>query len=202
MLGHCRRLTECGTARGNLLRWGNEYRSAHHEHLSNASSEREVASQHERPRDHILGSVIAAYFLMRLDGAAQVAQIVLAASAVVAVMVATGQVLSARSATKQTLTYNYMERFNSPELLPFHQKTADLFRSRTPADEGERYADFLKWDQKDKLAVLVVPNFFEEVAGMYNHGLLDRNVAQGLLRRARSRPLGVRFVVDRALAPN
>ncbi len=115
---------------------------------------------------------------MRLDGAAQVAQIVLAASALVAVMVATAQVLSARSATKQTLTYNYMERFNSPELLPFHQKTADLFRSRTPADEGERYADFLKWDQKDKLAVLVVPNFFEEVAGMYNHGLLDRNVAK------------------------
>jgi hypothetical protein len=114
---------------------------------------------------------------LKLDDWASIAQVALALAALFALIVAVAQILTARSATRQTLTYNYTQRFSSPELLRYHEKTAELF---APSNDGadERYNRFLGLGRADQLAALVVPNLLEELAGMYNHKLLDKKIAK------------------------
>jgi len=106
-----------------------------------------------------------------------IAQIVLAATALSALVVGVAQIVVTRSSSRQELTYNYTHRFSSPELLPYHEKTGELFK---PAHIGadERYQDFLSMGRADQLAALVVPNLFEEMGGMYNQGLLDKRITK------------------------
>ncbi len=106
-----------------------------------------------------------------------IAQIVLAATALSALVVGVAQIIVTRSSSRQELTYNYTHRFSSPELLQYHEKTGELFK---PVDTaaGKRYREFLAMGRADKLAALVVPNLFEELAGMYNQGLLDKAITK------------------------
>jgi hypothetical protein len=108
---------------------------------------------------------------------AALAQIALALAALAALAVAIAQILSARSAGRQTLTYNYTQRFSSPELLTYHELTGELF-APNEADANARYEEFTKKGRGDQLAALVVPNLIEELAGMYNHGQLDKRIAE------------------------
>lgn len=106
-----------------------------------------------------------------------IAQIVLAATALSALVVGVVQILVTRSTSRRELTYNYTNRFSSPELLRYHEKTAELFKPAN-ATADARYQDFLAMGREDQLAALLVPNLFEEMGGMYNQGLLDKRIAR------------------------
>lgn len=114
---------------------------------------------------------------LKLADWAAIAEMGLALIALLALIVAVVQILTARSAARQTLTYNYTHRFASPELLDYHRRTGELL---APSDEGaeERHSRFLELDRADQLAALVIPNLLEELGGMYNHGLLDKKIAK------------------------
>jgi len=114
---------------------------------------------------------------LRLADWGEIAQIALAITAVLAFVGAIVQIRLARSASRQVLTYNYTDRFANPELLPYHQKTIDLF-NLGGADADQRYEAFLGWRNEDQLAALLVPNLFEELAGMYNQGLLHKGITK------------------------
>ena len=114
---------------------------------------------------------------LKLADWASIAEIVLAVIAVLALIGAVAQVAVARSVSRETLTYNYTERFATPEFLSFHQKTADLFALEGASADG-RYAVFQGWKYEDQLAALLVPNLFEELAGMYNQGLLHKGITK------------------------
>jgi hypothetical protein len=114
---------------------------------------------------------------LKLSGWASIAEVLLSATAFLALVGAIFQILSERWTARAELTYNYTERFANSTLLPYHQKTANLFR----LDDGsgdERYADFQNWKYEDQLAALLVPNLFEELAGMYGYGLVDKKITK------------------------
>ncbi len=114
---------------------------------------------------------------LHLDQWAAIAQLVLACTAVAALLGAFLQLRDSRSTTRQTLTYNFTARFSSPELLPYNQMTRDLFELGD-SSEDEGYERYLKRSFEDQLAVLIVPNLIEELAGMYNQGLLHKGIAK------------------------
>lgn len=114
---------------------------------------------------------------LKLADWASIAEVSLAVIALLALIVAVAQILTARSAARQALTYNYTHRFSSPELLQYHQKTGELF---APSEDGAdaRYQQFLELGRAEQLAALVIPNLLEELGGMYNQGLLDKRIAK------------------------
>jgi hypothetical protein len=114
---------------------------------------------------------------LSLDQWAAIAQLVLAAIALAALVGAFIQLRDSRSTTRQTLTYNFTARFSSPELLQYNQMTRDLFQLGN-CTEDEGYERYLNRSFEDQLAVLIVPNLIEELAGMYNQGLLHRGIAK------------------------
>jgi hypothetical protein len=125
----------------------------------------------------ILGPVLPDFPALDLAGWEAVAQLVLAVTAFVALIGAFVQILTSRSATRQTLTYNFTERFSRPELIPYLRLTNELFTERT-LNENDRYDWYQGWSYENKLAALVVPNLIEELAGMYNQGLLHKGIAK------------------------
>ncbi len=114
---------------------------------------------------------------LHLTDWAAIAQIVLAVTALLALVGAAIQIKVARSASREALTYNYTQRFATPELLPFHERTDKLFRL-DGVSAKKSYKRFQRWDYEDKLAALLVPNLFEELAGMYNQGLLHKGITK------------------------
>jgi len=114
---------------------------------------------------------------LSLSGWSAISTFVLAITTALALVGVAVQIRLARATTKQTLTYNYTERFAKPELLPFHQKTRSLF-NLGGATADERFETFANWSTEDQLGALLVPNLFEELAGMYNQGLLHRRITK------------------------
>ncbi len=114
---------------------------------------------------------------LKLADWASISEILLAAIALLALGGAALQIFAERSTTRETLTYNYTERFATPALLAYHQMTEDLFRLEG-ASGDQRYEVFQGWKYEDQLAALLVPNLFEELAGMYNQGLLHKKITK------------------------
>lgn len=116
---------------------------------------------------------------LKLEDWADISQIVVAVIAALALLGAVVQIMQARSAARETLTYNFTHRFSHPEFLPYHQKTNDLF----DFEEGEGTANqqwdlYESWSVEEKVAALLVPNLIEEMAGMYNKDLLQKQIAR------------------------
>jgi len=89
------------------------------------------------------------------------------------------QVLQARSAVRETLTYNFTHRFSHPDFLLYHQRTSDLFNLAAQGKSAEeRWMEFNTWKVEDQMAALLLPNLFEEMGGMYNEGLLHKRIAK------------------------
>jgi hypothetical protein len=106
---------------------------------------------------------------------AAIAQIVLALSALGALIGAIVQIHAAKTASRVAITYNYTERFS--ETTRTHLTAAyDLFVLGGETAE-ERFTDFLEWDPPQQLDALVVSNLIEEIAGMYNNNLLHKPIA-------------------------
>ncbi|HKF84060.1 MAG TPA: hypothetical protein VKB23_13990 [Solirubrobacterales bacterium] len=113
---------------------------------------------------------------LKLADWAAIAQIALAVLALGALVGAMVQIRAARSTSQVAITYNYTERFS--EVTRKHLADAYgllLLGGEAPED---RFLAFLDWDPLKQLDALVVPNLIEEIAGMYNHGLLHRAIAE------------------------
>jgi hypothetical protein len=114
---------------------------------------------------------------LHLEDLAAISQVVLAAIAALALIGAIVQVLLTRSTTRQTLTYNYSNRFADPALIPFRKKTNELF-ALADTTQDEKWDMYKKWPLEDRIAALVLPNLIEELAGMYNNCLLNRKITK------------------------
>ena len=100
----------------------------------------------------------------------------LAVAAVLALGGAIGQTLSARSATRASITFGFTTRFSNPELLPYIRKTIEVFKSEGSPEA--MFAAYGEMDYAEQLATMVVPNLMEELAGLYNRGLLDKKITR------------------------
>ena len=116
---------------------------------------------------------------LKLADWADISQIALVVIAAFAFAGAVVQVWQARSAVRETLTYNFTSRFSHPELLPYHQKTSDLFDLAAEGRSVEAaWREFTSWEAEDQIAALLLLNLFEELGGMYNEGLLHKRIAK------------------------
>jgi len=116
---------------------------------------------------------------LKLADWADISQVALVVIAALALLGAVLQVRQARSAVRETLTYNFTSRFSHPELLPYHQKTADLFGLGAQGKSvDEAWREFTTWEAGDQIASLLLLNLFEELGGMYNEGLLHKRIAK------------------------
>lgn len=152
----------------------------------------------------IAGAVlaIAAVILLVVTGS-KISDSIVATSAIVALLGAFGSIRSGRNIARQELTYSYVARYNSPDLLAHwgrlnsfwkldepagslnnvrwteltEAERIDIYRSWLSVDAREREKQ--KWGQwqamepSERADMLVFMNFMEELAGAYNLGLLD-----------------------------
>jgi len=126
------------------------------------------------------------------------AQWITAVSAVVALLGALVAILDNRRTARQRLAYEYVARLEDPELIA-HQATMSSFlrgglqppgisdehwatldqaaRRDTAGDTWRRLVESPNVEDRERLLrILVYPNMLEGLAGMYNHGLLDRAI--------------------------
>lgn len=75
-------------------------------------------------------------------------------------------------------------------MIPYYAKWAAFIGLGNSADANvpwssddpvERLEEFHAGDLQERLEILVAPNFLEEVAGMYNRDLLDREIVSEVL---------------------
>ncbi len=99
----------------------------------------------------------------------------------IAVLYAGYQVRLTRALAKQTLAYQYFERFSRYSLeAPY--ETAKMFTLPPPIGKAEaqtRWDKFKSWERNDKAKVrdiMFIFNFFEELGGVYRQGAADRHV--------------------------
>jgi hypothetical protein len=94
-----------------------------------------------------------------------------------ALLGAIAQLLLARRSTHRRNAFGYFERYSDPSALPYIAKMIGLF---SESDLGESDdTRWLAWKDKglpERLHTLVFVNFWEELGGLYNRRLVDRNV--------------------------
>jgi hypothetical protein len=116
---------------------------------------------------------------LKLADWAAISQIVLVVIAALALLGAVLQVWQVRAAARETLTYNFTHRFSHPEILSYHQRTSELFDLTAQKKTAEeRWSEFHAWKVEDRMAALLLPNLIEEMAGMYNEGLLHKRITK------------------------
>lgn len=116
---------------------------------------------------------------LRLSDWADISQLALVLIAALALIGAVVQIREARAVGRETLTYNFTHRFSHPEFLPYHQKTSDLFdHEGQNKTADEQWESFHAWRVEDRIAALLLPNLIEELAGMYNEGLVHKRIAK------------------------
>jgi hypothetical protein len=111
---------------------------------------------------------------MRLDALGNIAQIVIAAAAAVALVGALAQVLTARSATRTGRVYEYQDRINTVEKLAEWQDWSNYWKRHD-------YAAFKFQPREKQLEWYALANLMEEIAMLYDRKLLDREVASEVL---------------------
>ncbi|MGA8364647.1 MAG: hypothetical protein WB709_09015 [Solirubrobacteraceae bacterium] len=90
------------------------------------------------------------------------------------------QLRQTRNAGLETRTHEYMQRYSSPELIPYQTVAHPLIGAALdPSDPEARTARIEKWKGmsfEKKQEVMIVMNFWEELASMYNRKLVDRTI--------------------------
>lgn len=100
------------------------------------------------------------------------------ATAVIALFALGGAVLQlwyTRKTTRETRAHQYLKRYDDPQLLPYIEKSHRFIGPRDVSGE----VLVAEWDVmpfRDRLDAAVFPNFWEELAGMYNRKLVDRDI--------------------------
>lgn len=113
---------------------------------------------------------------LNLAAWAAIAQIVLALTALGALIGAVIQIHAAKTASQVAITYNYTERFSETTRKHLTDAYGLFVLGGETADE--RFEDFLEWEPPRQLDALVVPNLIEEIAGMHNNNLLHKPIAR------------------------
>jgi hypothetical protein len=148
-----------------------------------------------------------AFLAVLVFGSEGVAGNVTAAAAIVALVVGGFTLLDQRRIHKLELTYSYVQRLNDPEMrtqLGFMRyivasapperldvakwgklddaarQAAQVAWDAKPAEDRvrQRLDDWIRLDPETRNKAVAYPNFIEELAGMYNLGLLDRDAAR------------------------
>jgi hypothetical protein len=105
------------------------------------------------------------------------AEIATAGIAFVALFGAFIQLWSARRSNHRTNAFAYYGRYSDPDALCYLAEMTKLLRLSVPPEtDDERWHE---WNEKDlelRLGSLVFVNFWEELGGLYNRRLVDRNV--------------------------
>src|SRR6202035_6124642 len=111
---------------------------------------------------------------LSLDAWGDIAQFVIGIAGVLALLGAAAQLRSSRANARRARVYEYSDRFNQPEMIRLTARYTDYW-------EKHSYEDFRHLDRPIRAQWLVLPNFIEEVAALYNRNLLDRDVAAEVL---------------------
>jgi hypothetical protein len=94
------------------------------------------------------------------------------------------QVSAARQHAQKALSYNYFERWSSPEMLARREILGDhLAVGGRTADERWHEWEARNRPLAERLQILAVYGFFEELAGQYNRGELDHEATAEYLGR-------------------
>jgi hypothetical protein len=90
------------------------------------------------------------------------------------------QLRQARRTTLETRAHEYLRRYGEPLLLPYLEKAHfAIGRDWTALSPSELQVRIETWEQlsfRCRIDVLVVLNFWEELAGMYNRELVDQQI--------------------------
>ncbi len=106
----------------------------------------------------------------------------------IAVVYAGYQIRLTRTVAKQTLGYQYFERFSRYSLeSPYAMaKEFSLSPPTSATEEQRRWDEFKYWEKHEPQKVsdlIFIFNFFEELGGVYKHGAVDRGVINEYLGR-------------------
>jgi hypothetical protein len=109
---------------------------------------------------------------LTLDGWADIAQIVIAVSAALAVFVAVIELWRSRANARRVRAYEYSDRFNQPDM----RRRAGEYREYF-GDAKSTYDDYMLLKRTERNELMLLPNLIEEVAALYVRKLIDRYVA-------------------------
>lgn len=123
-----------------------------------------------------------------------------AVAALAALCGAAATILQARRVARRNLTYQYVSHFTTPEFRTLMADSTGFLacREAPPGIPSEEWSGFdttererrqwarweqlksspLRTDRERVLTILALPNQLEDLAGMYNHDLLDRAVVK------------------------
>jgi hypothetical protein len=105
-----------------------------------------------------------------LSGIGDIAQVAIAAAAVFGLGGVVIQVWIGRRHLHQERVFEYSRRFNEPSFIKLTARHTDFWQAHT-------YAQWKTLDREDRAEWLIVANFIEEIATLYNRGLVNRSVA-------------------------
>jgi len=111
------------------------------------------------------------------SGSPNWAEIATACIAFVALIGAFIQLWSARRSNHRTNAFAYYGRYSDPDALPYLAEMTKLLKKSVPPETDD--ARWRKWNDQvleARLQSLVFVNFWEELGGLYNRRLVDRNV--------------------------
>jgi hypothetical protein len=100
-----------------------------------------------------------------------------AATALIALFAFAGAIYQLRRTHKTTLetrAHQYLQRYDEPHLLPYIVKTHAVIGGE--AQHADRIATWDEMSFAEQLDALLFLNFWEELAGMYNRKLVDREI--------------------------
>ena len=104
-----------------------------------------------------------------LQGWADIAQLVLAGAAVLALVGAYVQIRVMRGVHKRQLSYEYVRMVRSNDVLKLTKNYRTFWKTK-------KWADYSALTGPEQADLLVFPNLIEELAGQYNRKRIDREV--------------------------
>lgn len=112
-------------------------------------------------------------------------QAISAGAAAVGLLYAGFQLYATRRDTRLARTYRYVERLYNREFVDLVAAARDFWsKQRGGAGHEWRLERYRRMSKKERAPILLVLNFFEEVAGAHISGLLDLEVFDVMLRGA------------------
>jgi hypothetical protein len=112
------------------------------------------------------------------------AEIATACIAFLALVGAFIQLWSARAATRRRTAFSYFERWSDPGSLPYIAEMARLFKREPDQNDEARLSGWEEKPHEERLKSLLFVNFWEELGGLYNRRLVDREVVRQYLGAA------------------
>jgi hypothetical protein len=85
---------------------------------------------------------------------------------------------------RQELAYRYFERLMDPRMVKYINRWMDLATLKDDESADKKYEEWRRSSYKARMTSLVVPNFFEELAGMYLREVADCDVIRSFLADA------------------